>query len=316
MNMKKRPFRFGVLMLGASSRQAWITKVKRVEELGYGTLALGDHPGMPIFSPLIALMQAAEVSSTLRLGTKVLNVTLRPPVLLAKELATLDLLSSGRVEIGLGAGVLSQEDKAAGLPSDAPGVRVEKLEETIHLLKGLLGDGPVSFSGRHATVNLRENLPKPVQRPHPPLLLSCSGKRMLALAAREADSIVLNPRVSADTNGMDMQDATEEATARKIAVIREAAGERFAQIELGVVLAGGVGRTDGKQQQEAAISPVLDSQRVNDPRIQGIYRLAGSVDQICEQVLANRERLGISYLTVFEPDLEAFAPIVARLSGQ
>jgi hypothetical protein len=139
---------------------------------------------------------------------------------------------------------------------------------------------------------------------------------MLALAAREAESIVLNPRVSADTNGMDMQDATEEATARKIAVIREAAGERFAQIELGVVLAGGVGRTDGKQQQEAAISPVLDSQRVNDPRIQGIYRLAGSVDQICEQVLANRERLGISYLTVFEPDLEAFAPIVARLSGQ
>lgn len=308
-------FRFGVTLLGAASRQEWIAKVQKVEALGYSVLQVPDHLRNQ-FAPLVALMAAAEASHSLRLGTLVLDINYRQLALLAKEAATLDLLSDGRFELGLGAGWIAREAEMAGIPFDAPGVRAGRLEEAVHLLKELFSGGSATFSGRSYTLNGFEVFPKPLQRPHPPLLLSGGGKRMLSLAAREANSIALNPRVAPDGNSIDMADATVEATAQQIAWIREAAGDRFAEIELGNFVMAVV-RTDQGQQPDQRWGAFLRSRTTGDQQSpQGIYALVGSVDQICEQVLANRERFGISYLSIVEQDLEAFAPIVARLSGK
>jgi probable F420-dependent oxidoreductase len=309
-----RRFRFGAMLFGAPSRQEWIDKVRKVEELGYTTLHLSDHL-IDQFSPAVALMQAAEVSSSLRLGTCVYDNNFRYLAVLAKEVATLDQLSGGRVELGLGAGWQEIEYRHAGIPFEAAGVRVGRLEESVRILKGLFADGPVSFAGRYYTMDGLEGFPKPLQRPHPPFMMAGGSKRTLSLAAREADIITLNPRVLPDGNSVDMQDLSAEATAQKIGWIREAALERFNEIELSVLLLEVI-RADGRQQ--AGSVPIASGSETLIPTgqsPQSIFVLAGSVDQLCEQVVMNRERFGISYVSVFEKDMEAFAPVVARLAG-
>jgi alkanesulfonate monooxygenase SsuD/methylene tetrahydromethanopterin reductase-like flavin-dependent oxidoreductase (luciferase family) len=174
----------------------------------------------------------------------------------------------------------------------------------------------MTFSGRYYSMNGFEVFPKPHQRPHPPLLLSGGGKRMLSIAAHEADIITLNPRVAPDGNSIDMADATAEATAQQIAWIREAAPDRFARLEIGNFVLGGV-RTEREQQLDPRIAAAFRSRTTGSQQSpQGIYTLVGSVDQICEQVLANREQFGISYISILENDLETFAPVVACLSGK
>ena len=308
-------FRFGVTLLGASSRQEWIAKVRNVEDLGYSVLQVPDHLGNQ-FSPTLALLAAAEASRTLRLGTLVLDINYRHLALLAKEVATLDLLVEGRFELGLGAGWIARESQMTGIPFDPAGQRVGRLEEAIQVLKGLFSNGPLTFAGRYYSLNGFEVFPKPFQHPHPPLLLSGGGKRMLSIAGRFADSITLNPPVAPDGNSIDMAEATADATTQQIAWIREAAGDRFSQIEIGNFVIGGV-RTEREQRLDPKIAAAFRSRTTGEQQSpQGIYTLVGSVDQICEQVLSNRERFGISYISVFEPDLETFAPVVARLSGK
>ncbi len=309
------PFRFGVTLLGAASRREWIDKVRKVEDLGYSVLQVPDHLGNQ-FSPTLACISAAEASRTLRLGTLVLDINYRHLALLAKEVATLDLLSEGRFELGLGAGWIARESQMAGIPFDPAGQRVGRLEEAVLVLKGLFSDGPMTFAGRFYEMNGFEVFPKPFQRPHPPLLLSGGGKRMLSIAGRCADIITLNPPVAPDGNSLDMTEATAEATTQQIVWIREAAGDRFAQIELGNFVIGGV-RTETEQRLDPRISALFRSRTTREQQSpQGIYTLVGSVDQICDQVLANRERFGLSYISVLEQDLETFAPVVARLSGK
>jgi probable F420-dependent oxidoreductase len=309
------PFRFGVTVLGATSKQEWISKVRKVEDLGYSVLQAPDHLGNQ-FSPLLALQAAAEASSTLRLGTVVLDINYRQLALLAKEAATLDVLSEGRFELGLGAGWIARESQMAGIPFDPPDVRVGRLEEALHILKGLFADGSMTFSGRYYSTSGFEVFPKPVQHPHPPLLVSGGGKRMLSIAGREASIIMLNPRVAQDGNSIDMDDATTKATAQQIAWIREAAGDRFDQIEIGNFVLGGV-RTDKNQPPDPLIARAFRSRTTGEQQPpQGIYTLVGSVDQICEQVLANREQFGISYIGIVEDNLDTFAPVVARLAGK
>ncbi|HLZ59285.1 MAG TPA: TIGR03621 family F420-dependent LLM class oxidoreductase [Ktedonosporobacter sp.] len=309
------PFRFGVTLLGAASRQEWIAKVHKVEDLGYAVLQVPDHLGNQ-FSPTLALITAAEASRTLRLGTLVLDINYRHLALLAKEVATLDLLSEGRFEFGLGAGWIARESQMIGIPFDPAGQRVGRLEEAVQVLKGLFTDGPMTFAGRYYSMNGFEVFPKPFQHPHPPLLLSGGGKRMLSIAGRVADIITLNPPVALDGNSLDMAEATADATTQQIAWIREAAGDRFAQIEMGNFVIGGV-KTEREQRLDPRIAAFFQSRTTGEQQApQGIYTLVGSVDQICEQVLANRERFGISYISVLEQDLETFAPVVARLSGE
>lgn len=309
------PFRFGVTLFGAASRQEWIAKVRKVEDLGYSVLQVPDHLGNQ-FAPIPALIASAEASRTLRLGTLVLDINYRHLALLAKEVATLDLLSEGRFEFGLGAGWIARESQMTGIPFDPAGQRVGRLEEAVQVLKGLFSNGPMTFAGRFYSLNGFEVFPKPFQRPHPPLLLSGGGKRMLSLAGRYADIITLNPPVAPDGNSIDMGQATAEATAQQIAWIREAAGDRFAQIEIGNVVIGGV-QTGSKQQLDPRIAATFRSQATGEQQSpQGIYTLIGSPDQICAQVQANRERFGISYIGVLEQDMETFAPVVAQLSGK
>ncbi|HET8841282.1 MAG TPA: TIGR03621 family F420-dependent LLM class oxidoreductase [Ktedonobacteraceae bacterium] len=309
------PFRFGVTLFGAPSRQEWIAKVHKVEDLGYSVLQVPDHLGNQ-FSPILALMAAAEASRTLRLGTLVLDINYRHLALLVKEVATLDLLSEGRFELGLGAGWIARESQMTGIPFDPAGQRVGRLEEAVHLLKGLFSAGPMTFAGRYYSINGFEAFPKPFQHPHPPLLLSGGGKRMLSIAGSFADIVTLNPPVAPDGNSIDMAEATAEATTQQITWIREAAGDRFAQIELGNFVIGGV-KTQREQRLDPRIAAAFRSRTTGEQQSpQGIYTLVGSVDQICEHVLANRERFGLSYISVLEQDLETFAPIVARLSGK
>ncbi len=203
-----------------------------------------------------------------------------------------------------------------GIPFDPAGQRVGRLEEAVQILKRLFSDGPITFSGRFYSMNGFEVFPKPFQHPHPPLLLSGGGKRMLSIAGRFADIITLNPPVAPDGNSIDMAEATAEATAQQIAWIREAAGDRFARLEIGNFVIGGV-RTGREQHLDPRIAAAFRSRTTGEQQLpQGIYTLVGSVDQICKQVLANRERFGISYISIVEHGLETFAPVVARLSGK
>lgn len=311
---KKHPFRFGVALLSAPSRQEWVDKIRRVEELGYTSVQLPDHL-IDQFSPSAALMLAAEVSPTLRLGTCVYDNNFRHLAILAKEIATLDVLSGGRVELGLGAGWQEVEYRQAGIPFDPAGVRVGRYEEAIKLLKKLFADEPVTYAGRYYNLDGLNSLPKPLQRPHPPFMLAGGSKRTLSIAGREADIITINPKVLPDGNNVDMQDATTSATLQKIEWIRQAAGDRFDEIELSILLLEVV-RTDEKELSGPVVATGIGSLVSGEQPLQGIFVLAGSVDQLTEQVLLNRERFGVSYVSVFEKDMEAFAPVVERLAGK
>src|SRR5438876_677403 len=202
---KPRPFRFGVSVHGSKSRAEWIGIARQAEALGYSTLLIPDHLGDQL-SPIPALVAAADATSTLRIGSLVFDNDFRHPVMLAKEAATLDVLSGGRFELGIGAGWLRSEYEQAGIPYDPPGVRVGRMEEALQIIKGLFADRPVTFSGTYYKVSALEGQPKPVQRPHPPILIGGGGKRILSIAAREATIVGFLPIVRPDGSGPDLTD--------------------------------------------------------------------------------------------------------------
>lgn len=309
-----RPFRFGVTTHLAATKAAWMAKAQRAEQLGYSVLILPDHLGDQL-APGIAMALAAEATQTLRISSCVFNNDFRHPVMLAKEAATLDFLSGGRFELGLGAGWQQVDYERVGIPFDPAGVRISRLEESVHLIKKLFTEETTAFSGTYYHVTDYHALPKPLQRPYPPIMLSGGSKRMLSLAAREADIITINPAVKADGNTVEMRDAIPEITGRKIDWIREAAGERFAAIELNILVFEVVITEQVPHDANTKVTGVA-ADITGGQALQGMYVFVGSVDQICEQVLANRERFGISYISVFEKDMEKFAPVVARLAGK
>jgi probable F420-dependent oxidoreductase len=311
---KQRPFRFGVSVHQAASREEWIAVARRAESLGYSTLLVPDHLGDQ-FAPVAALLAAAEATSTLRIGSLVFDNDFRHPVMLAKEAATLDVLSGGRFELGIGAGWLRSEYEQAGIPYDPPGVRIGRMEEALQIIKGLFADRPVTFSGTYYKVSALEGHPKPVQRPHPPVLIGGGGKRILSIAAREATIVGFLPIARPDGSGPDLTDAASEAFAQKIAWVRQAAGERFDDLELNVLVAEVI-ITEDREQAAQFIAMTLASglQVTTEQVLQVPYLLLGTVDQICEDILARREQYGISYVTVFEKNMEALAPVVARLA--
>jgi probable F420-dependent oxidoreductase len=182
---EQRAFRFGVVAMQPRSRQEWAEHARKVEALGYATLLMADHFG-DLLAPFPALVAAADVTTTLRLGTLVICNDFRHPAVLAQEAATLDLLSDGRVELGLGAGWLRAEYERTGILFEPGPVRVARLEESVRIVKGLLAGETVTFAGQHYTVTDLPGLPRPVQQPHPPLLVAGGGRRILTLAAREA----------------------------------------------------------------------------------------------------------------------------------
>jgi probable F420-dependent oxidoreductase len=313
---KQRSFRFGVSVHGVRSRKEWVELARQVEDLGYSTLLMPDHLGEQL-SPIPALVAAADATSTLRVGSLVFDNDFRHPAMLAKEAATLDLLSEGRLELGMGAGWMKGEYERAGIPFERAGLRIDRLEESVKIVKGLFGEGPVNFAGRHYTINGMEGFPKPLQRPHPPIHIGGGGQRLLSLAAREADIVGFLPRARPDGKGQNLTDATPGALDEKISWVREAAGERFDDLELGILVAQIFTTEDREQAAQFIASTLAAGYNVStEVVLQAPYLLIGSVDQICDDLVARRERYGISYISVFENSLEALAPVIARLAGK
>jgi len=310
--MALHPFRFGVTAPTVLSGPAWVERVRRIEQLGYSIVHVPDHFRDQL-APVPALAAAAMATTRLRVGSLVFSNDFRHPVVLAKEAATLDVLSGGRFELGLGSGWLREEYDQAGISFDAPGTRIERLTEAVGIVKGLLASERVTFSGRHYAIAGLQGRPSPVQRPHPPILIGGGGQRTLALAAREASIVGLVPRARRDGGGLDRADFGETAFRQKIEWVRGAAGDRFDSLELHELIQAVVvtDRRTATAGQLAARFGVTRELVLETP-----YVLVGTVDEICASLRERRERYGVSYLTVFDRDLETFAPVVGRLAGR
>jgi probable F420-dependent oxidoreductase len=293
-----RPFRFGVTAGSAPSRAIWVRIARRAEELGYSTLLIPDRTSVGILAPMPALAVAASVTTSLRVGSYVFCNGYRHPVLLAREAATLDLLTDGRLELGLGAGTSSTEFEQMGLPFASAGARVGHLEETIQVIKQLFTEETVNFTGKYYTITGMKGNIRPAQKPHMPILVAGAGEKMLKLAAREADVIAIGSKITAQ--GADPTDATLE---QKIAWIKEAAGDREADLELSQTI----------YDLEITDSGIpLSSQ-------QGgwfIPKRPLSTKQAVAHLLEQRDRYGFSYLQIQAAQMENFAPVVAQLAGK
>jgi probable F420-dependent oxidoreductase len=318
-----RPFRFGAVY---SALENWAECARRVESLGYDTLLLGEHPASGGPSPLIALMAAANATTTLRLGSHLLANDFRNPVLLAQDVATLDILSGGRFELGLGSGWMYHDYTSLGVPFDRPGARVSRLAEAVALIKRLFAEEEITFAGEYYQVQGAHVAPKPAQQPHPPLMIGGGGRRILSIAAREADIVSLDP-IGTAAGTKDMATSTAAAVAEQLGWVRSAAGDRFDMLELHVLASVCVAedRQQGAEQliqffQGAPAGMFINTERTIEEVLESPRYLVGSVDQIVEQLLENRERYGISYISVLDfpgapSKVEALGPIVARLAG-
>jgi probable F420-dependent oxidoreductase len=316
---RPRPFRFGVFGESVRSRGALLETARRAEDSGYATFLIRDHfveePFGDQLAPLTALATVAGATQALRVGSLVLSNDYRHPVMLAKEIATLDVLSNGRVELGLGAGFSKVEYDRAGMSFDPPGVRVDRLEESLHVLKGLFGAGPLTFAGKHYTVTGLDGFPKPVQRPHPPILIGASGKRMLSIAAREADIIGFQTVTTANGSmSDDPRNRLAPAVSQKVEQVRQVAGERFGEIELSLVMTVVLdeARREAAERfaRERGWKGISAEQILEMPSV-----FIGSVDRIVDEMRARRDRYGFSYYVVLDHTVEKVMPIVARLAG-
>ena len=317
--MNPRPFRFGVLGESVRSAADLVDTARRAETAGYATFLMRDHfieePFGHQLAPVTSLATAAAVTKTLRVGSLVICNDYRHPAVLAKEVATLDLLSGGRFELGLGAGFSQPEYEAAGFPYDPPGVRVDRLVEALQVIKGLFGAGPFTFSGRFYTVTKMDLFPKPIQRPHPPILVGAGGKRMLSIAAREANIIgIQTAALGTGRRTPDPSGLLPETIAEKVAWIRQEAAARFDDIELSLVssvaVAGNHREAAERLMREREWGGISADRVLEMPSI-----FIGSVDQIVNEMQARRDRYGISYHVLSDRSMEAAAPIVARLAG-
>jgi probable F420-dependent oxidoreductase len=308
-----RPFRFGVSVWRATSRAEWGEKARKLEDLGYAVLTVPNHLA-DLVAPLPALVSAAEATTRLRVGTYVLNNDLRHPVLVAREAATVDLLTDGRFELGLGAGHMQSEYDQAGVRFDAAGTRVARLAEAVTIIKGLLRGEPVTFAGRHYRVTSHQIYPLPVQRPHPPVLIGGNGRQLLTLAAQEANIVGLTGfTLRRGGTAPDFAGWKAAGIEERLQLIREAAGDRYDSLELNALVQQVI-VTDHRRRAAAELASRW-TQLGPEEILQSPYVLVGTVDQMVEDLQVRRERLGISSYVVFEPYMDAFAPIVARLAG-
>lgn len=310
-----RRFRFAAQLGRApeATPDAWAAQARKAEDLGYSALLMPDHFGDQL-APVPALMAAADATTTLRVGALVFDNDYRHPLVLAKEAATIDVLSGGRLELSLGAGWMRTDYEQSGIPYDPPGVRVDRFEEAVQVVKGLLGaEEPYSFSGHHYTISHHLPAPRPVQRPHPPLTIGGGGRRVLSIAAREADVVGINVNLHQGTGGPETApDASPDSTRRKVGWVREAAGDRFDELELNT-LVGFVMVTDDRQSLAEAMAPhfgVGPADVLHTP-----LALLGTVDEMVEELEWRRAEYGISYLSVESDAWESLAPVVARLAG-
>jgi probable F420-dependent oxidoreductase len=304
-----RRFRFGIQLSSAASGSDWAALARKAEDLGYSTLFLPDHFGDQL-APLPAMMAAADATTELKVGALVFDNDYKHPVVLAKELATVDVLSGGRIEVGLGAGWMRSDYEQSGIPMDAPGVRVSRMEEGIAVIKGCFGPQAFSFSGEHYEITGYDGFPKPVQSP-PPFLIGGGAKRVLSIAAREAQIVGINPSIhSGQVDAAAAQNGAADETDKKLAWVREAAGDRYADLEINMLQFAAI-VTDDRAGTAAMMAPLFGL----PPDEVETYPHAciGSIEQIADDLRARRERWDVSYV-VFQADaMEALAPVVAAL---
>jgi probable F420-dependent oxidoreductase len=318
---RMRPFRFLTDTSDQLDGPALAVLARRAESLGYRTLMMPDHL-VAQYAPIPLLTAAAMATETLRVGTFVFNNNLRHPAVLAQDLATLDRLSGGRLEVGIGAGWNKPEHDAIGIPFEPIGTRITKLAEAIAVLKGCFGDEKFSFAGEHYTITDHDAPPKPIQRPHPPIFVGGGGKRLLTLAGREAQIVGLAPRLAKNAQGTPMLDApsiTVAATEEKIGWVRTAAGERFDEIEFNTYPSGGpmVLTNDAKAEAARRADKIRERTGVDltvEEILESPHVFIGTVKELTRKIVELRERLGISSF-LFD-DMVAFAPIVEELAGR
>jgi probable F420-dependent oxidoreductase len=304
------PFRFAVQQGSAPSGEQWAALARRAESLGYDVLVMPDHLGSQL-SPVAALAAAAAATTRLRVGAFVFANDYRHPLILAREAATLDLLSGGRFEMGLGAGWMPGDYRRLGMTYDPGPRRVDRLEEAVPLVKRLLAGETVTHSGDHYRLEGASVGVVAVQRPRPRLAIGAGGPRMLRLAAREADIVGLTPGFNMQGRPI-LRQASEGATAEKVALVKEAAGDRFANLELNIWLAGAglAGRGGPRLGLVAAAGWALTSIYASP------YVLYGTLSSVRERLLRRRDRLGISYYTIPGGAMESMAPLVEALTGR
>lgn len=306
-----RPFRFSVQLSKASSRRDWVEQARQAEDLGYSAVTMPDHFGDQL-APIAGMMALADATSTVRIGTLVFDNDYRHPLTLAKEAATIDLLSDGRLELGIGAGWMRQDYDQAGMAYDPPAQRLDRFEECLAVVKGLMADGPFSFSGSYYSIHAHDGLPKPLQRPHPPIIIGGGGKRILSIAGREADIVSVNANLRDGLGGAETApDLVPEMTARKVRWVREAAADRMDEIELHV-LVGFCHFTDDPGSIAEAMAPAFGLSAAEAFHVPAV--LFGTVDSMVEELQRRREEWGFSYVTIEGP-WQQFAPVVNRLAG-
>ena len=314
-----RPFRFAAGVRGTATRAEFVDAVRKVEGLGYSSVMLSDHL-VDKFAPISALSVAAAVTSTLRIGTFVFNNDLRHPVVLAQELATLDRLSDGRLEIGMGAGWNKPEYEGAGIAYDPGATRIDRMAESIAIMKALFAGGPVDVEGRFYRIKGFADFPRPVQRPHPPFFVGGGSPKLLRFAAQHAQIVGIAPRVLADGTA-DVMGCTLAGSEKKVAIIREAAGPRFDQLEINTYPSLSALSASVTDQAATVARQIADQigrryhiELSERDILESPHVFIGSVDSLVDKFQMLRERLGISHIFVGD-DAGAFAPVVERLSG-
>lgn len=287
------PFRFGVNLFNSASRAEWVEKCRKAEQLGFDVLGVPDHLGFS--APFPAMLLAAEVTERARINTFVLNVPFYNPVLLAREVATVDLLSDGRIELGLGAGYVQAEFDAAGLPFPSGGRRVEQLAEAAATLRRLYADP--------------EYQPRPAQAGGPPLLIAGWGDKLLRVAAEHADIVAFTGGTAADSGHITV--ASPDATAQRVEHVRGLLGERADSVEYNILVQAVVpgGERDEILERYAANLPDGAADLLEDIPV----LLIGSPDELADRLRERRKRYGFNYITVQEPAMERFAEVIDLL---
>ena len=307
-----RGFRFGVQVSKETTAKGWAELARRTEAAGYEVLTMPDHFTDQL-APIQALMAAASATTTLRVGALVFDNDYKHPVVLAKELATIDLLSEGRLEIGLGAGWMISDYEEAGIPYDSPKVRIDRFIEGVAVIRGAMAEGSFSFSGDHYTITNYNGQPKPIQA-RPPLLIGGGGKRVLTYAAREADIIGINGTLTAGVVGPEaLSTMTAESVDEKVAIVAAAGAHRINDIEMNIrtffvkVTNDRAATVDGISSMFGVSKDMIDASP---------FALIGSVEECIEQLLERRERWRLSYSIVGAANIDECAPIVAALRGK
>ena len=303
------PFRFSVLSSTAPTMAAWRDHARLAEGSGYSALYVTDHLDVQ-FGPLVAATVAAEATTSLHVGTLVLNNDLRNPVVLAKEIASLGLAAEGRVEVGFGAGWLRSDYAEAGIRYDDPATRVDRLAESVTVMKSLWSNDETTFAGKHYTVAAARCDPRPTSPPR--IMVGGGSKRILTVAAEQADIVGVNTSLASGEKGGDLAgSATFDHYDRCLAWVRDAAGDRFSSLELQIAAVAVMVVDSRRSAERIAAMLGFDGEAALDLPIV----LIGTVDELCERLIERRQRWGFSNVVVPGEAMETFAPVVARLAG-